>query len=200
MYHTIKQIVDKIDFATIPNERKLLLGEMIAAIQLKRNTGANIQLHFICTHNSRRSQFGQLWSLVAANHFKIPIRSFSGGMEVTEFNERAIASLNRFGFRITKTGNVNKRYTIEFNAGDPAVEMYSKLVEDKQNPSENFIAIMTCSDADEKCPLVLGCDARIALRYDDPKYFDGSPLEATMYDYRSFQIASELFYVFSNLT
>jgi len=199
MYHKINEIIDKIEYDSILDERKSALKQLVDAIKVKKAANEAIKLHFICTHNSRRSQFGQLWSLVAARHFGVVIESFSGGIEVTGFNERAIASLNRFGFRISESGTENKRYTIEFNAGDPAVEMYSKLVEDDVNPRENFIAIMTCSDADEKCPLVIGCDARIPLRYEDPSYFDGSPLEATMYDYRSFQIATELFYVFSKL-
>jgi arsenate reductase len=199
MYHTIHQIIEKIDFNTIPDERKIVLDELVDAVKESQKKNDFVRLHFICTHNSRRSQFGQLWASVASHYYQFPIQSFSGGMEITEFNERAIASLIRFGFQISNSGSHNRRYTVEFNAGDPPVHMYSKLVEDEVNPTENFIAIMTCSDADEKCPLVIGCEARIALRYNDPKYFDGSPLEATMYDYRSFQIATELFYVFSKL-
>lgn len=199
MYHTIKEIIDKIEFDSIPLERKAVLNQLVDAIKIKQTANEPIKLHFICTHNSRRSQFGQLWSLVAAQHFQVAIQSFSGGIEVTAFNARSIASINRFGFRVSEKGQQNKRFTIEFNAGDPAVEMYSKLVDDPANPTEGFIAIMTCSDADEKCPFVSGCDARIALRYDDPSYFDDSPLEAVMYDYRSFQIATEMFYVFSKL-
>jgi arsenate reductase len=37
------------------------------------------------------------------------------------------------------------------------------------------------------------------VRYDDPKAFDDTALEAEKYDERSIQIASEMFYVFRNL-
>lgn len=199
MYHTINQVIDKIDFKNLRSERTVLLDQLVQYIKAKREKGEEIKLHFICTHNSRRSQLGQIWAQVAASHYQVPIASFSGGMEVTEFNERAVNSLDRFGFRISHSGAFNKRYNIEFNAGDKSVEMFSKLVDDSVNPTTNFAAIMTCSDADEKCPFVSGCDVRIPLQYDDPKFFDGSPLEATMYDYRSFQIATEMFYVFSKV-
>lgn len=199
MYHTIKQIIDKIDFNTISDQRKQILHELIDFIHVKRGKKEDVNLHFICTHNSRRSQFGQIWAKVAAANFDIPVTTFSGGIEVTEFNPRAIASLNRFGFRISHEGQYNPFYTVEFNAGDPAIQLFSKLVDDAVNPAENFAAIMTCSDADEKCPFVVGCEKRIALKYDDPKFYDDSPLEATFYDYRSFEIATEMFYVFSNV-
>jgi len=58
---------------------------------------------------------------------------------------------------------------------------------------------MTCSHADENCPYIPGADKRIPLRYNDPKDFDETPLEAQKYDERSKQIATELFYVFSEI-
>ena len=58
---------------------------------------------------------------------------------------------------------------------------------------------MTCSHADENCPIVSGCEKRIPIRYEDPKNFDDTPLESALYDYRSFEIATELFYVFSKV-
>ena len=58
---------------------------------------------------------------------------------------------------------------------------------------------MTCSDADENCPFIPGAEKRIPLRYDDPKEFDDTPLEAQKYDERSRQIAAEMFYLFSKI-
>lgn len=56
---------------------------------------------------------------------------------------------------------------------------------------------MTCSHADENCPLVLGATARIALTYDDPKEFDGTPQEAAKYKERVEQTGTEILYAFS---
>jgi hypothetical protein len=58
---------------------------------------------------------------------------------------------------------------------------------------------MTCTSADESCPVVLGAAKRVATPYDDPKAFDGTADEAKMYDERCKQIATETFYVFSKL-
>jgi arsenate reductase len=58
---------------------------------------------------------------------------------------------------------------------------------------------MTCAHADENCPLIPGTEKRIAVNYEDPKAFDGTVQERDKYDERSLQIASEMFYVFSNL-
>ena len=181
----------------ISSARKVWLNEIIEYIKVKIENNQEINLNFICTHNSRRSQFSQVWAKVAAEKFGIKINSYSGGVEVTAFNERAINSLDRFGFKLSSEGYENKKYTIEYNTGSEAIVTFSKLYDDPSNPSENFAAIMTCSHADENCPVVVGSELRIALRYEDPKRFDDSPLEQTMYDYRSFEIASELFYVFS---
>ena len=143
--------------------------------------------------------FSQLWSQVAADYYGINVQSFSGGVEVTACNERTIASLERFGFQVRKEGSENPHYHIKWSKSSNEIVLYSKLLEEKQNPISGFAAIMTCSHADENCPLVLGCEKRIAIRYEDTKTYDDTILEATFYDYRSFEIATELFYVFSQV-
>ena len=77
--------------------------------------------------------------------------------------------------------------------------MFSKLFSDEVNQVENFAAVMTCDHADENCPVIPGTEQRISVNYIDPKAFDNSPEEAGRYDERSFQIASEMFYVFSKI-
>jgi hypothetical protein len=58
---------------------------------------------------------------------------------------------------------------------------------------------MTCSEADKNCPVVRGAAVRVALPYEDPKVADGTPAEAARYDERSRQIATEMFYLFSEV-
>lgn len=197
MYHLIKKVVEKIDLESITTERKAELQVLVDYIQVKKDANHPIYLNFICTHNSRRSQFAQVWSKVAAEYYKIDINSYSSGVEVTEFNSRAVASLKRFGFNVEREGSGNAAYTIDFDFASKPIQAFSKLIADEANPKDSFAAIMTCSDADENCPIVEGCEQRIAIKYIDPKAFDDSPLERTMYDYRSFEIASEMFYIFS---
>ena len=72
-------------------------------------------------------------------------------------------------------------------------------MDDDFNPKSDFAAIMTCSQADEGCPFVPGAEKRIPITYEDPKAFDGTPEQAQKYRERSEQIATEMFYVFSQI-
>src|SRR5690606_36339836 len=101
---------------------------------------------------------------------------------------------------ITKTSEgKNPVYKVSYGAGTEPLKAFSKKYDDASNPQSNFCAIMTCSQADEACPVVKGASARVAVPYDDPKAFDGTPQETTKYDDRCKQIATETFYVFSKV-
>lgn len=197
MNNRLKQFIDQLDIDQIPNERLRVLDAVIEYIHNKRSSGTVPQLNFICTHNSRRSQLSQLWAKTMSVYFQIPIKSYSGGTAVTAFNERAVASLRRTGFEISEKGIENPRYSVRLN--DEVMVMFSKVYDDLENPKTNFAAIMTCSDADENCPIIHGCEQRIPLRYEDPKAFDDTDIESEKYDERSKQIATELKYVFLKL-
>lgn len=183
----------------INEERKAVLQTLVDYIGSILKQGHTPQLNFICTHNSRRSQFAQIWAQTAAAYFGIPLKAFSGGVEVTEFNSRAVEALKRQGFQIASFGRQNPRYEIKFTEGEELIPAFSKLYDDIANPAEAFAAVMTCADADENCPFIPGTEARIPLRYEDPKVFDNTPLESAKYQERSLQIAREMFYVFACL-
>lgn len=191
--------VNRLPIDRITEERKVVLQALIDYIQKKRDKGEDIKLNFICTHNSRRSQFSQIWAQTAADYYGIDISSYSGGVEVTAFNERAVASIERAGFKVTRKGDGNPKYFI-FNSedGEP-ITSFSKVYDDPANASSGFVAVMTCSHADENCPFIPGAEARLPVRYEDPKTFDNTPDEAVKYDERSMQIGAEMFYVFSKV-
>ena len=199
MFNKIQAVIDKMDFNTISESRKNELAILTQFIQEKKDKNLPVLLNFICTHNSRRSQFSQVWGQVASNYFGVSAQSYSGGVEETAFNERAVASLERFGFKMSKEGEENPKYFVQWDENSDPLVMFSKIYDDSINPSSGFAAIMTCSHADENCPIVSGCEKRIPIRYEDPKNFDDTPLESAFYDYRSFEIATELFYVFSKI-
>ena len=199
MFHKIQAVIDKMDFNTISESRKNELAILTQFIQEKKDKNLPVLLNFICTHNSRRSQFSQVWGQVASNYFGVSAQSYSGGVEETAFNERSVASLERFGFKMSKEGEENPKYFVQWDENSDPLVMFSKIYDDSINPSSGFAAIMTCSHADENCPIVSGCEKRIPIRYEDPKNFDDTPLESALYDYRSFEIATELFYVFSKI-
>lgn len=195
MTTTINSIIEGLETEQISQKRKEILNELITYMNSKNG---EINLNFICTHNSRRSQFSQAWAFVLGQYFNLPVNSYSGGVEVTACNERTIASLKRVGFEIeNKPNGTNPIYQLHFKG--KSIELFSKLYDDKVNPQDNFAAIMTCSSADEGCPFIPGAQQRIPIRYEDPKAFDDTELESRMYDERSLQIATELKYVFQGI-
>ena len=198
LYSKIAKTVRNLTFHQVSSERRKVLQPLIDYI--KSNISANeVNLNFICTHNSRRSQFAQLWAQTAAYYYGINANCFSGGVEVTSFNERAVAAIIRAGFNVTSKGEENPQYSVTYAKDTKPLIMYSKLFDAKSNPSTHFAAVMTCSHADENCPFIAGTQKRLPLLYEDPKEFDGTAEESNKYDERSTQIATELFYVFSNV-
>lgn len=195
----LQATVDSLNLYSIPEDRKPVLHELVGYIQGKINNKDSILLNFICTHNSRRSQFSQLWAQAASYVHGIETACYSGGTEATAFNERAVASIKRAGFQVQQSGTSNPLYKVSFAPEAAPLDMFSKKFDDGVNPTSGFTAIMTCSDADENCPFIAGADQRIPLRYEDPKAFDGTDLEAKKYDERSLQIATEMLYVFSKI-
>ncbi len=180
------------------NNREQALAPLIQYIENCLANEKNIQLNFICTHNSRRSQFAQVWALHYANQNGITIHCFSGGTEVTACNKRTIESLRSSGFEIIKKiESDNPLY--EIIIGDKMHPLFSKLYNDISSPKNEFAAIMTCSHAEQNCPFIIGAEKRISIPYEDPKEFDNTSVEAKKYDERSLQIAEEMEYVFKKI-
>lgn len=190
------EIISK-NFKEINADRKALLEKLAEHIQLKINENKSINLVYVCTHNSRRSHFGQVWAKVAADFYGFGIKTFSAGTEATAFNINAIKALISIGFEVKKLEeSANPKYEVSFGA-DKSSLCFSKTIDDVSLPKENFVAVMTCGDADENCPFIPGCDLRIGTTYFDPKSFDNSVLQDEKYQERSNQIAMECLYVFS---
>ena len=199
LYPELEKKITELSKIEISAERKEILQPLIDYIQSARNSEKEIQLNFICTHNSRRSQFGQIWAQAISAYFGIQTKCFSGGTEETAFFINAINTLRNAGFRIHSEDAENPHYQVQYSEDSPAIECFSKVYDHPLNPSENFAAVMTCSHADENCPFISGSKARIALDYQDPKKFDNTPLAEIKYEERSDQIASEMIYVFRNI-
>ncbi|EAZ79169.1 low molecular weight phosphatase family protein [Algoriphagus machipongonensis] len=192
----LEKSVLKIRQLPITEHRKEELEVLVKYVSQKLKSKQPILLNFICTHNSRRSQFAQVWGQVASSYFKIPAKCYSGGVEITAFNPRAIKSLVSSGFKVEGSDGENPIYEIEFSQYQKAILGFSKRYDDPSSAKEGFAAIMTCDHADENCPIIPGAEKRISLRYEDPKAFDNTDIEEEKYEERSHQIASELFYVF----
>lgn len=185
----------------IPAPRRDLLDSIAHYLQVALADKGEASLTFICTHNSRRSHFGQIWAAVAAAHYGITgLHTYSGGTETTAFNPRAIAALKRAGFRISSAGGVNPLYAVSFSDTEAPLRCFSKLYDHPANPASHFGAVMTCSEAEENCPFIPGADKRFPLTYADPKAGDDRPEESALYDERCLQIATEMLYCLGTLS
>ena len=195
----ITETIQGLALHSIAEERKATLQEFIDYLQYKVALGARVNLNFICTHNSRRSHLAQIWAQTMACYFNIDsLFCFSGGTEATALYPSVKETLEGqgFEFEITSAGT-NPHYQIRFSDNKPAIIAFSKKYDALINPSSNFAAIMTCSHADENCPIIPGAEKRILMNYEDPKKYDNSNLEAAMYAACSLQIACEMYHVFS---
>ena len=203
LYSALNKTVDQLlqEFEGIPSERKQVLHQVADLIRNKLEAGQPVNLNFICTHNSRRSHMAQLWAQAAAHYYDLAgVHCFSGGTEATAFNALAILAMRDAGFAIVGISDGdNPRYEVRFAYEAPSIISFSKRYDDPANVRERFVAVMTCSHADENCPLITGADARIVVSYDDPKSADGSPSEATVYQDSVRRIGREVLYAFSRV-
>jgi hypothetical protein len=120
-------------------------------------------------------------------------------VEVTHFNTRAQEALKRCGFNVNSNTEANPKVLLSFSDIEEPIECFSKLWNDEHNPQSGFIAIMVCSEAELACPYIPTAKKRLSITYDDPKDFDDTVLETTMYDARCLQIATEIFYTYRQL-
>jgi arsenate reductase len=201
VFDNIEQTISILNVETISNERKETLQPLIDFVQTKVSDNKEIRINFICTHNSRRSHLSQVWAQTLACHFNIKnVFCYSGGTEATALFPMAAKTLEDSGFDIkTISEGNNPIYRIKYADNEHPIIGFSKKLEDDFNPKSEFAAIMTCDSANEACPFVAGAEKRIPITFEDPKAFDGTPQQTEKYHERSLQIATELFYVFSQI-
>jgi arsenate reductase len=201
IFENIERHIALLDSSSISAERKSTLNLLVEYLKNKQANNEITRLNFICTHNSRRSHLTQIWAQTMAYYFNVKnVNCYSAGTEATAVFPMVIETLRKTGFKIKKLSeNNNPIYSIKYTDNEAAIIGFSKELDHEFNPKSKFAAIMTCSQADEDCPFVLGAEARIPLPFVDPKAFDDSELQSEKYLERSTNIASELFYVFSQL-
>ncbi|NEN24890.1 protein-tyrosine-phosphatase [Cryomorpha ignava] len=201
LYPEIENVINPLNIERITDERKATLKPLTEFIQSKVSNNQEIRINFICTHNSRRSHLAQVWAQTLAYYFNIKnVRCYSGGTESTSLFPMVATTLQNSGFEIKmlSEGN-NPIYSIKYAENEHGIIGFSKRIDDDFNPKSEFVAIMTCDTANEACPLVPGAEKRIPITFEDPKAFDDTAQQAEKYSERSLQIATELFYVFSQI-
>lgn len=199
LFPAIAREIESLQPDTIPEERRAVLQPLIAYLQEKVKKGEDIRINFICTHNSRRSHISQVWAQALAAWFGIKnTYCYSGGTMATALFPMAAGTLKGAGFLVTTLSEgKNPVYSIKYSENNHPVIGFSKTYDNDFNPKSGFAAVMTCSEADGDCPFIPGAEKRIPITYEDPKAFDNTPEQADKYRERSLQIATELFFVFS---
>jgi arsenate reductase len=201
MYPNLIKAIASFSSQSISDERKEVLLSLVDYIQEKVNARESIRLNFICTHNSRRSHLSQIWAQAMAYHVGLKnISCYSGGTEATAIFTKVLETLTMQGFQVLKLSeNDNPVVAVKFAANENPIICFSKTYDHPFNPSTQFGAVMTCNNADVGCPIVLGAEARFPIKYDDPKAYDGTPLQTEKYAERSLDIAREMWWVFSQV-
>ncbi|QIY90889.1 low molecular weight phosphatase family protein [Chryseobacterium gallinarum] len=200
MYKNLVETIKSLLYnQNIKDERKIVLQPLIDFIQGKINSNVEVNLNFICTHNSRRSHLSQIWAQLAAVYYGFPdVYCYSGGTEETALFPKITEILSDQGFNVFKIADTdNPVYAIKYSDNCLPIIGFSKKYDNPFNPISDFAAIMTCSQADSGCPFIAGAEKRILITFEDPKVSDNTRDQTKVYASRSLEIAAELFYVFS---
>lgn len=201
MYIRLIETITQLQPQNISEERKQILQPLADFIQQKVSNKQDINIQFICTHNSRRSHLAQVWAQVAAAHFKVPdVYCYSGGTEATALFLKVAETLSNQGFNVFTIANgEHPVYAVKYSDNALPVIGFSKKYDNPFNPVSAFAAIMTCSLAYDNCPFVAGAEKSIPVTFEDPKLADNTPEQTQVYAERSLQIATEMFYAFSKI-
>lgn len=203
MYTDIHNYLDLLqgDLDNLNAARKEKLDTLSQMISDERDQKSIVDLVFVCTHNSRRSHLAQIWAAACINYLGLKgIRTYSAGTKATALNENVIRTLREKGFQVSTpdVGN-NPQYHISYSEDADPVVCFSKKLDDASLPTGSFVAVMTCSEAEDHCPIIPEASHRVPITYDDPKSSDGTGEERRVYGERSRQIATEMLYLISKV-
>lgn len=191
--------INALNDLNVDENRKKSLQSIALFISTEIKENRHVNLNYICTHNSRRSQLAQVWSSYAVNYFKLKnIENFSGGTAVTSFYRNTVKTLQEvgFNFQILEFSHQNPEYLINYvNCVNPIIG-FSKLYDHEHN-KKPFIAITTCSNANENCPFIPDAIKRFHLPFNDPKNFDNTLYQSEKYLEVNKQLAGEIHYIFN---
>ena len=191
----LKKFILDLKMDQIHNERLKIFDKIIKSINQNTMNNSYPNILFVCTHNSRRSQFAEIWANTINCILKQKIKIFSAGIFKTAVHYQVINAIRDAGFNIRKKGN---NYYLKYSNNYKEIKIYSKKIDDI-NTNSFLIVINTCSDADINCPSLPNTLERFLLSYEDPKISDNTKFEKKIYQETCKKIASEIFYLFSNL-
>ena len=170
MNNKLDSYIQKIEnFKPVKEEEEIIFNTIN-----KLNSYLNLcrDIVFVCTHNSRRSIYCEVWGKIIANKYSKNINFYSAGTKKTSVYGEVIKSFSRLGIK-------------------------SKTLEEIQ--LDKFICIFTCSKAERSCPIDTRSIVNIPLLFDDPKKFDGLKNERIEYQKTCSQIAEKINFILKRI-
>ncbi|MCG1037755.1 hypothetical protein [Polaribacter sargassicola] len=194
---TEKFFLNAFEKTFLNSERRDILLNIANKIIEEYNNNKLVNINFICTHNSRRSQMAQVWAFFAAQYFNLNINSFSGGTEITSFNRNTIKTLQKASikFQLDDFSHQNPKYLISFKGISKTLLVFSKRYDYKENKTP-FIAITTCDNANAKCLFIPEASRRFHLPFEDPQSSENTELRDKKYLEINEKIAAEIYFIF----
>jgi len=191
----IKKFILDLKIDEIQNERLKIIDKIGKSINRNIMNDSFPNILFVCSHNSRRSQFAEIWAHTINYIFNNKIKIMSAGTFKTAVHYQVINVIKDAGFKIRKKEN---NYYLNFSNHCKDIKIYSKKINDI-NKNNSSIIINTCSNADIICSVVPNTLERFLLSYEDPKISDNTKFEKRKYYETCKNIALEIFYLFSNI-
>lgn len=186
------------EFKKIPGERKIVLEQIGDYIYKTTSERETARLLYICTLNSRRSQFAQVWAQTAAYYYKLKnIKTYSGGYSEDAINYRILEALKKAGFSITAAEGYSQNpvYLLSIGQRYPDIFIFSKKYDFWQNPNEKYTTILCSKDLIDMNFKPAGTEEVFPLPYEDIQIYDNSTGNLLKNDEICHQVAREMFYV-----
>lgn len=185
----------------IDENRRKNLQSIAQFIKSELQKNKSVNLNFICSQNSRRSQLAQVWCNYAIEYYNLKgVQSFSGGTKVGSFYRNTVKTLQQVGFKfqIIEFSHQNPHYIITSKDCVKSIIGFSKLYDNEHN-KKPFIAITLCENAELECPIITGAVKRFYLPFISPKIYDSTLYQAEKYLELNKQIAGEVHFIFYTL-
>lgn len=183
----------------VDEARKIIIDQIVQSIQEQKE---RVQLLFICTHNSRRSQACELWAQTWKDFYKLTnLDLHSAGIKRSTFNYRMADAARRSGFRVElHRTDQEETYLITSPFDKASTKGYHSIqLDDKMVPNTNVISVVTCPHVWKKFTPVKGEVSHFYLPYEDPNWYDGQVNESELYAELFSKIGSEMKYLMKRL-
>ncbi len=144
-----------------PNQKRKKRLDNIASV-INENLNKTRSIVFLCTHNSRRSQICEVWGKVFAEIYRKKININSAGAFKTVVHSQVYESIVKCGLVVD-----NKK---EIFFDKKKFKLNSKTIDSLT--MKNFIAVMTCSNAEKSCPNDPRSIRNIKMFFNDPRIYD----------------------------